>query len=200
MGRPQKVQASARRWRLNRIAKFFPQLIPDRADSKTSSSTPTIAIDFFGITAPLVKGKCAPARMTTTWSNKWGGYLGSAMNGGQWTQVRKSNIAKWNITDSNWQLCFSEPGTAQHRFHCTRTAPHRCTDPPPTDAHLAEIRLSTERLALLRHRAIGVVKVPAPRIRANGNFKWLVNPMQHRDQDELNNATWYTDGSLLLGR
>ena len=43
------VQASIRRWRLRRIAKMFPQLVPDRANVHTAATTPTILIDMFGV-------------------------------------------------------------------------------------------------------------------------------------------------------
>ena len=194
------TQASVRRWRIARIGKMFPQLIPKFADTHVSSSTPTMVIDLFGAVSPLVKGKAAPNKITAAWSNSWAPELASTMNGGQWPQVRKAGVQKWNITDSRCQLCLAEQGTLPHRFLCSKTAAERCQKLPPKEAATAQLRLSEERLHLLRHRAIGVVKVLAPRVRTSGTFKWLRDPFDARCQHDLATATWYTDGSMLLGR
>ena len=103
------VQASVRRWRLKRIAKLFPQLVPNTPDVHTDPSTPTLLIDMFGVVAPLAKGKAAATKMTSRWNNAWAGYLASAMNGGQWSQTRKAKVAIWNIADSRCQLCTAAP-------------------------------------------------------------------------------------------
>ena len=51
------MQASVRRWRLKRIAKLFPQLVPDRPDVHTDPLTPTLLIDMFGVVglSPMAK-------------------------------------------------------------------------------------------------------------------------------------------------
>ena len=193
------VHASVRRWRLKRIAKLFPQLLPDRPDVHTDPSTPTILIDMFGVVSPLVKGKAREANMTTRWNNSWAGDLASAMNGGQWPQTRKAKVASWNITDDRCQLCFAEPGTLQHRHRCAATAEARCSIPPPKEAQFAHTKFNDDRLQLLQLRAVAVVKVPAPKPRTVGSFCWLVDPFL-ADHDQLHNATWYTDGSMLMGK
>jgi hypothetical protein len=64
--------------------------------------------------------------------------------------------------------------------------------------------ISHERLQLLRTRGIGVVKVPASKFRNDGMYEWLLNPFNglhtFEQNEELNEATWYTDGSLLCGQ
>ena len=96
-------------------------------------------------------------------------------------------------------MCFAEPGTLQHRHRCAATADERCTKPPPKEASLAHTRFNEERLELLKLRAVGVVRVPAPKPRAVGSFCWLVDPLL-ADQTELEAATWYTDGSMRMGK
>ena len=122
-------------------------------------------------------GKANATKITTRWNNAWAGHLSSAMNGGQWPQVRKAKVASWKIEDTRCQLCFAEPGTLQHRHRCAATAEDRCTKPPPQDANLAHTRLNDDRLQLLKLSAVGVVKVPAPKPRTFGTFQWLVDPL-----------------------
>ena len=51
------VQDSVRRWRMERIAAIFPQLIPAHLDVHAPANTPAINIDMFGVLSPMVKGK-----------------------------------------------------------------------------------------------------------------------------------------------
>ena len=121
------------------------------------------------------------------------------MNGGQWPQTRKAKVASWNITDDMCQFCFAEPGTLQHRHRCAATAEARCSIPPPKEAQFAHTKFNDDRLQLLQLRAVAVVKVPAPKPRTVGSFCWLVDPFL-AGQDQLHTATWYTDGSMLMGK
>ena len=132
---------------------MFPQMVPDRADVQTASTTPTSLIDMFGVVGPLAKGKANAAKTTTRWNNAWAGHLASAMNGGQWPQIRKAKVTSWKIEDTRCQLCFAELGTLQHRHHCAATAEQRCTKPPPRQANLAHTALNEDRLQLLKSRA-----------------------------------------------
>jgi len=87
------AHASVRRWRLDRISLLFPQLVPKTFDVHAAASTPSVVLDFFGIIAPMIKGKAPSGKMATRWSNNWGSALGSAVNGGQWPQTRKAKVA-----------------------------------------------------------------------------------------------------------
>ena len=115
------ANASVRRWRLERVARLFPQLVPDNPDVHTPTSSPTILVDFFNVVAQMIKGKVPTKKLTAMWSSKWSPSLASALNGGQWTQARKAKVATWMIDDSRCQLCFKAVGTVDHRFSCEAT-------------------------------------------------------------------------------
>ena len=102
-------------------------------------------IDFFGVVSQMVKGKAPAKKMTTAWSNKWAPALASALNGGQWPQVRKAKVASWMIEDSRCQLCFKEIGTISHRFTCVATESMRCKKTVPKEGEMAKLKLNPER-------------------------------------------------------
>ena len=180
------VRASVKRWRQRRIAAVFSQMIPTHKDVQTPTSTPSTVIDLFGVISPMVKGKAATKKFETTWSNNLGPALGSAANGGQWTQLRKSKVKKWMITDNRCQLCFADVGTTMHRFHCTATEAQRCHNKPPKAAQLAETKLSIDRINLLKTRGAAAAKVPAIAVRNNGAFEWTLNPFEKLFTEEQN--------------
>ena len=161
---------------MERIVAIFPQLIPAHLDVHAVANTPAVNIDMFGVLSPMVKGKAPTTKLTTPWLNKWGASLSSAVNGGQWTQTRKAKVAKWAISDVRCQLCFKQPGTTQHRFCCETTAPFRSAEPLPKMAEMAKTKISCERFELIRNRGVGVIRLPAPKIRVHGTFRWLRNP------------------------
>ena len=123
------TQASVRRWRLNRIAKFFPQMIPERPDSKAGNNASTISIDLFGTTAPLVKGKAAPSNNSTAWSNNWGvtsGPPSTAANG-----RKRARLGYQNGTSPIRLANFAYPNLEQHRIGFTAPAPLHTGAPNP---------------------------------------------------------------------
>ena len=116
--------------------------------------------------------------------------MASAVNGGQWPQVRKAKVGAWNITDERCQLCFEAKGTLQHRFVCKATAANRSAKPIPKEGQLAKTRISCERLELLRTLGVATVRVPAQSIRNHGSFTWHLDPFANHDDDEVDGATW----------
>ena len=79
----------------------------------------------------MSKGGGPGQKAETEWDPKWAPDLASAINGGQWPQVRKCKIVKWGITDDSCQLCFEHPGTTSHRFACAVSKPANGYPPPP---------------------------------------------------------------------
>ena len=69
------AHASVRRWRLNRVALPFPQLVPQRMGVHAANATPSIVLDFFGVVAPMIRGKAPTNKMATPRNNKWGSSL-----------------------------------------------------------------------------------------------------------------------------
>ena len=67
--------------------------------------------------------------------------LGSAMNGGQWSQARKAQVPSFETTSSLCQLCLQEVGTLQHRARCKATLPAEGWPKPPEGARLARSKL-----------------------------------------------------------
>jgi len=126
--------------------KLFPQAAPINFDSDVTKNplSKSVLQDFFGVIAPMAKGKASLIKLSTHWSNNWALSLVSAINGGQWTQTRKCKVVSWQITDSSCQLCFAEPGTVAHRFPCKATAKDRSDKPPPKIAKMAQQRFSDD--------------------------------------------------------
>ena len=75
---------------MNRVIKFFTQLVTTHLDVKTSAVTPTYIMDLFYAIAPLARGRSAGKKPTVAWNTAWAPMLASAVNGGQWTQTRKA--------------------------------------------------------------------------------------------------------------
>ena len=191
------MRQSVRRWRIKRIAKLFPQLVPDFSDIYTSSDNPTIVVDMLGAITPLVKGRWRKPKVDTDWSNKWGHMLASAANGGQWPQARKAKIEAWQLPSNLCQLCNEQEGTLKHRHTC-KAIKTVCTIKPPTgDALQAELRIGMDRSDLLMTRGMCALRLPAPKFRKAGEFKWILDPTSSA---LLDTATWYCDGSLLHGK
>ena len=194
------VRGSVRRWRLDRILKLFSHMAPTYSDSHAPACDPTLLQDIFGVIAPMARGKASLKNLSTPWSNSWAPSLVSAVNGGQWPQVRKWKVASWNITDSSCQLCLAATGTILHRFACKATEADRSSKPTPKICRMAEQNLGEDRLALLNLRGVAAIKVPTLKPRKEDTFEWLKNPLLGPDADDADDATWYTDGSPIMGK
>ena len=188
---------AVRRWRLERIGKLLPGLIPEYCDVGAPICERTVLVDFTTFISPLLSGRPPRACLEMGWSNIWKGDFASALSGGQWTQARKAQVEAFNISDTRCQLCLSEVGTVAHRFCCKRTLPASGWPAPPKAAELIFARLSGTRKRYLQERGLLVVRVPAPPSQGEGSFSWLVQP---RETAELENAVWYFDGSLQHGK
>jgi hypothetical protein len=147
---------------------------------------------------PALKGKRFKPPAGCTWDGKWAALLTSAMNGGQWTQARKAQVASFETSSNLCQLCFKEVGTLQHRGQCIATRPEGGWPRPPKEARLARSRLSEARERHLDTRALFTVRVPAPPGRQDGRFEWIRAP--DLNDPAINEATWYFDGSMLDGK
>jgi len=108
------ARASFRRWRTERLGNILPQLVPQHADLHVPNGARTIVYNMLSVVAPLAKGRPISKKATTPWNPAWAPYLTSAMNNGQWPQVRKTKVAAWKITSTKCQLCFKEEGTNDH--------------------------------------------------------------------------------------
>ena len=58
-------------------------------------------------------------------------------------------------------------------------------------------RIGQDRDFLLKTRGLLILKVPKPAPRHEGTFKWILHPTAAHD--DLQDATWYCDGSLMHG-
>jgi hypothetical protein len=188
---------SVRRWRLARVGKILPGLIPDHCDVGDPNYPCTMLVDCSGPTAALIACKGTASKNGAVWERKWCGDLASAVSGGQWTQTRKAQVAAWGINDTRCQLCLEAPGTLAHRSECSASKPAGGWPAPPKEAGLALGRLSARRKTILKERGLLVLRVPAPPPQADGHFSWLVEP---RQTEELSGATWYFDGSMIHGK
>jgi len=188
---------SVRRWRLQRVGKVLPGLIPDACDVPTTGCHETILVEFSNISGPFLDGKGIGGRISDEWNPRWRGDLTSAMCGGQWAQTRKTAVPSWGITDNRCQLCLSAVGTLEHRFVCPASVPAGGWANPPRVAAAFFDRLSEVRKSILRNRGLLVLRLPAPPVQAEAHFQWIREP---EPSEALEQATWYLDGSLLHGK
>ena len=188
---------SVQRWRLAKIGLALPGLIPKTCDVGAPDCPNSVLVDFSSAIAPFLSGRGPRGKDAIGWDPAFRGMLASAVSGGQWCQARKWSVKKWNITDSNCQLCHNVTGTLSHRSNCTKTTPAEGWPEPPPEANLLIRRLSPERLTLLKERGLLVLRLPAPPEQFDGSFVWRICPLNSPD---LQDATWYFDGSLLHGK
>lgn len=192
---------SVRRWRLKRIGKLMPGLVPepDRPDIPLKfRGQPTRLVDFSYVLAPLVNGRGSGSTTPEQWNPKWKGDLASACSAGQWTQLRRAQVPDWKIDDQRCQLCLEATGTLEHRFLCRATTPQGGWPLPPSKASLAVCSLGPHRLRLLQTRGMLVLRIPVQRPKQEGDFFWLLQPSL--DDPAIDAAVWYFDGSMLNGK
>jgi hypothetical protein len=191
-------EASVRRWRLDRVCKAIAGLDPGRIDVPHKIGDRSLLVDFAAAVNPLVRGKSCKTPKDCIWERKWGAMLASAMNGGQWPQARKAQVAAFGTTSSLCQLCFKEVGTLQHRAVCEATRPEGGWPPPPKAAELARSKLGDTRKRLLDTRGLAVFRITAPPIRQDGALHWQRQP--DLNDPAVDEATWYFDGSMQEGK
>ena len=190
------VKRAVRRWRLGRIIKSFPELVPGLPDIVAEgllSPVRTTLIDFSDVLARLSsRGKVSTCAVFDAWEAKYRADLTSAVCGGQWPQARLASVPGW-VDDNRCQLCLSEPGTLPHRLVCEATRPPEGWQPPPEECERIQQKLSAQRQMLLSTRGLLVLKVSAPQPPTGDTFEWLIQPPLDIPQD----AIWYIDGSLF---
>ena len=190
--------SSVRRWRLNKICKALPGLEAGRIEVPHRIGDTALLIDFTEAVHPAVRGKRFKPPDGCTWETKWAASLASAMNGGQWPQVRKAQVPSFEASSSLCQLCLKEVGTLQHRACCTVTRPEGGWPKVPKKAELARKKLQEARTRFLDTRALLTITVPAPAARQDGRFEWLRLP--DLNDPAIDDATWYFDGSMFDGK
>jgi hypothetical protein len=188
------VRQSVRRWRLGKLSRIMPALVPQWCDvGAPKCPAGTIVVDFAATLGQFMSNRSS-CKDEAFWSPKWRGDLASAVSGGQWPQARRAAVPSWGIQDRNCQLCHQEIGTLDHRWHCNATRPAEGWPAQPKQAALALERFDQERRRLLQTRAMLTVRLPKPLGQQVEWFTWHLDP-----PDELGGATWYLDGSLLDG-
>ena len=118
------VRDAVRRWRLDRIGRAMPGLIPRMADVGDPNCPKTILFDMSFAMQPYIRGKGVGAASTSEWQPAWGHSLLSGAVDGQWTQARKAAVPAWGITDTQCQLCHTAVGTPSIDLIALRLAQH----------------------------------------------------------------------------
>ena len=72
------VARSVRRWRLARIIRDLPDLLPLASDASNALST--MLVDFASTIRAMTKGKGPGMETATEWNNAWAASLASAIN------------------------------------------------------------------------------------------------------------------------
>jgi len=171
------AKGAVRRWRLNRVGELLPKLIPATCDVGDPLCESTVLVSFGSVTEPIVNRRGNRGKKSADWEPTHRGDLVSAMSGGQWAQVRKCAVPSWHLTDNRCQLRLAEVGTLAHRAECMVTTPAEGWPEPPKLALRAMGRSSTDRLALLRTKAILVLRLPTYATRAGrGGFQMVARP------------------------
>ena len=195
------VVDGVRRWRWRQAAELLPGLVPTRTDNGSGAPSDTDIIMGMGFGLDrLMRGKQCPkiaGAVSELWQAKFAGDLGSAVSGGQWSQVKKAGIPAFSVQDKRCQLCFDATGTLAHRFECSKTRPTSGWPEPPKEAAKALLAIGDKRRELLKQRGLLVLRLQPSLQPTEGEFRWLADPHNH---PECGSATWYFDGSMLLGK
>ena len=109
---------TVRRWRLLRIGRALPGLIPDKCDVGDPNQPHSVLVDLYFAAQPFLRGTGIGSRPADDWKPIWRHSLLSAACGGQWPQARKASVPQFGITDPLCQLCHEHLGTIEHRFEC----------------------------------------------------------------------------------
>ena len=188
------VKDAVRRWRLQRIAQFFPQSSPaahDWAANGSDRDGADVMLDFVDSLAPLLRG-ARGCRDFAPWTVHCRPALLSAICGGQWPQARLASVRDWT-DDNRCQLCFGSAGTLLHRHCCPATLPPGGWPAPPEGAQRFLGTLGAHRHELLETRGMLLLRVRLPRPEPGDTFIWEKAP----EQDIPSDAKWYIDGSLF---
>ena len=198
-----EVRQAVRRWRLGRITKHLPHLMPGVPDVQASREhqhhpagehrlLPEGTIDLTSILHKMLKGKVQNTKLFPPWECRFRPDLVSAMTGGQWPQARLASVRSWT-EDSRCQLCLGDPGTLEHRHSCPATEPHGGWPCAPARVQQFIDKLEANRRRILLTRGLLAVRALIPAPQAGDTFEWLRSP---RDDIPLD-AKWYIDGSLF---
>ena len=164
---------------------------PFAADNERDGGRRHVLVDLVPFLRPSYKSSKKIADRFPQWTPKCNGYLSSAINGGQWPQVRKAKLP--NFTGSvHCQLCHTETGTLLHRQSCPATRPAEGWTPLDQQALSFLDGLSQDRAMLATTRGVLIVKIPVaqPQISTKG-WRWLSAP----PDPNADNLTWVIDGS-----
>ena len=150
-----EAKAAVRRWRMARIRRNFPCLLPmspDDCDLAGSPSGRTATLDLTNVLDKLLRSR-AGTKDFPDWRVSYRPDLISAISGGQWSQARLASTRKWT-DDHLCQLCSAAQGTLLHRHHCPTTTPYGGW-PRPTEAVQTFLdKISPERKELLTTRGL----------------------------------------------
>ena len=201
-----EVRRAVRRWTFGKLLRALPNLRPSCAASGNPHTLPPRAYCVFEAAprdwheVPFVLGKmlhkATRTKLASEWDRSCAPYLASQMCNGQWPQSRLFATGKNWVDDDRRQLCFSAPGTLQHRSVCTTTKPSSGWTPPPKDARAYRDQLSTANAAMLDTRGLAVVRAAIPLAQEEEEIVWI-KPVP--DECEEHTLTWYIDGSTMDG-
>ena len=155
----QAVADAVGRWRFSCIAADN-NLAPVHPDIHSSEPATCVVIDGSRALRGLL-GKGKPVAAVPAWGAHCRPWLASAIAGGQWPQARKATVRGWGL-DSRCQLCFSAPGTLQHRRVCPATTPVGGWGDTSTQVKASLARLGGDRTAKLRSCGLLALRVPRP--------------------------------------
>ena len=89
------------------------------------------------------------------------------------------------------------PRSAGPVFQCEATRPSQGWPDAPPVARNALETIGAKRREILKNRGLLVIRLPARPHADEGEFRWIVDPTEH---EEIDDAAWYFDGSMINGR
>ena len=197
-----EVKQAVRRWQHKQLAAQLLHLVPSEPDAHIPSPPGTPSqdhiIDLGGNLHKLVFPKGSSQTEIPScplWQTKHRAPLRSAIVGGQWPQYRLMQ-AKWT-DDPRCQLCQAHPGTLTHRFQCPATLPPNGWPAIPITCLGLHTQLHADRRRLLQTRGLLALRIRLPTFQSHATLTWHLDPRKH---EQLDDATWYIDGSMFDGK
>ena len=191
------IEFAVRRWRFGKICAEMPCICEGLPKPGLRDNGERIVrLDNAAALAPLLRGTRVRVDGVPRWDAAHRAWLTSAVAGGQWPQVRRSSVPRWEV-DPMCRLCREHVGTLEHRHVCSATRPTEgrwVAHGRRGEKFLNAFAPARARALRTRGVAAVTVKVQAP----NGEVgvTWLTDPPDPTDAT----LRWYTDGSLACPR
>ena len=190
------LKLAVRRWRFAKMCVEMPSICEGLpAPDSRGGGERVMHIDNAAALAPLLRGARARVEGVPRWDVAHCAWLTSAVAGGQWPQVRRSSVPRWEV-DSTCRLCHSAVGTLEHRHVCAATRPENGWVRHGAQGERLLSSFAPARRRVLRTRGVAALAVTVQSPRSSVAVNWLTDAPDPTDST----LRWFTDGSLTCPR